>query len=389
LLGNALVWVDVQGAPAEDAAALAELLDHVQALVIVTGVDTLPLRRPQRRIDRARLDAPGRLAAWRRALGGDDSTGMLGPLAEQFALDADDIVRIAAADPGGKGHAERLWDAARAASRRGFDGLAQRIEARAGWNDLVLPDDQKRTLQTLVAQVRQRSRVYGDWGFAAKSARGLGIAALFSGGSGTGKTLAAEVLANELRLDLFRIDVASVVSKYIGETEKNLARVFDAAEAGGAILLFDEADALFGKRSEVRDSHDRYANIEVTYLLQRIEAYRGLSILTTNMKQAIDAAFLRRLRFVVAFPFPDAAARAEIWDRVFPPQTPRRVDRDKLARLSLSGGHIRNVALCAAFLAAEQGRDAIVTMAHLRRAAEAEFVKIEKPLPAAELRDWT
>ena len=170
--------------------------------------------------------------------------------------------------------------------------------------------------------MRHRAKVYDEWGFAEQSNRGLGLSALFSGPSGTGKTLAAEILANELRLDLFRIDLSAVVSKYIGETEKNLRRVFDAAEEGGAVLLFDEADALFGKRSEVKDSHDRYANVEVSYLLQRMEAYRGLAILTTNMKEALDPAFLRRLRFVVQFPFPDQAHRAEIWRRIFPAKTP-------------------------------------------------------------------
>ncbi|MFO0889867.1 MAG: ATP-binding protein [Isosphaeraceae bacterium] len=153
---------------------------------------------------------------------------------------------------------------------------------------------------------------------------GLGIAALFAGASGTGKTMAAEVIANDLRLDLYRIDLSQVVSKYIGETEKNLRKVFEAAEEGGAILLFDEADALFGKRSEVKDSHDRYANIEVSYLLQRMECYRGLAVLTTNKKEDLDTAFLRRIRFVVRFPFPDAAGRAEIWRRIFPAETPRR-----------------------------------------------------------------
>src|SRR5262249_50635455 len=156
----------------------------------------------------------------------------------------------------------------------------------------------------------------------AKGARGLGISALFAGASGTGKTMAAEVLANELRLDLYRIDLSQIVSKYIGETEKNLRRVFDAAEEGGAILLFDEADALFGKRSEVKDSHDRYANIEVSYLLQRMEAYRGLAILTTNMKNALDMAFMRRIRFIVQFPFPDMIQRVEIWQHIFPSSTP-------------------------------------------------------------------
>ena len=180
--------------------------------------------------------------------------------------------------------------------------------------------------------------------------------------------MAAEILANELRLDLFRIDLSAVVSKYIGETEKNLRRVFDAAEEGGAILLFDEADALFGKRSEVKDSHDRYANIEISYLLQRMEAYRGLAILTTNMKEALDPAFLRRLRFVVQFPFPDQAQRAEIWRRIFPAKTPTDwLDLTRLSRLSISGGNIRNIALNAAFAAADA--DEPVRMTHLLRAA--------------------
>src|SRR5256885_3026585 len=174
----------------------------------------------------------------------------------------------------------------------------------------------------MAIHVRHRTTVYETWGFAAKSSRGLGISALFAGPSGTGKTLAAEIMANELRLDLYRIDLSQIVSKYIGETEKNLRRVFDAAETAGAVLLFDEADALFGKRSEVKDSHDRYANIEVSYLLQRMEAYRGLAVLTTNLKGAVDNAFMRRLRFIVQFPFPDALHRAEIWKRIFPRQTP-------------------------------------------------------------------
>jgi SpoVK/Ycf46/Vps4 family AAA+-type ATPase len=195
------------------------------------------------------------------------------------------------------------------------------------------------------------------------------------------------VLANELGLDLYRIDLSQVVSKYIGETEKNLRRVFDAAESGGAILLFDEADALFGKRTEVRDSHDRYANIEVSYLLQRMEAYRGLAVLTTNMKEAIDSAFLRRLRFVITFPFPDAAQRAEIWRRVFPSETPTDGLRWKdLARLSLAGGSIRSIALNGAFLAADAGEP--VTMRHLAQAARSEYLKLEKPLIEAEIGAW-
>ena len=265
--------------------------------------------------------------------------------------------------------------------------LARRIEPAAGWDDLVLPEKEKQHLREVAVHVRQRATVYADWGFATKSSRGLGISALFTGSSGTGKTMAAEVLANELRLDLYRIDLSSVVSKYIGETEKNLRRVFEAAEGGGAILLFDEADALFGKRSEVKDSHDRYANIEVSYLLQRMEAYRGLAILTTNMKSALDTAFLRRIRFVVQFPSPDVAQRAEIWRRVFPPETPTEVlDPNRLAPLNITGGSIRNIALNAAFLAADAEEP--VSMEHLLRSTRSEYAKLEKPLTDAELGGW-
>ncbi|NEQ22779.1 MAG: ATP-binding protein, partial [Microcoleus sp. SIO2G3] len=250
-----------------------------------------------------------------------------------------------------------------------------------------LPDLQQQTLREIVAQVRQRSIVYDTWGAAARNSIGLGISALFAGASGTGKTLAAEVLAQTLQLDLYRIDLSQVVSKYIGETEKNLRRVFDAAEAGGAILLFDEADALFGKRSEVRDSHDRYANIEVSYLLQRMEAYRGLAILTTNLRSAIDPAFLRRIRFVVQFPFPDTPQRIEIWRRMFPPNLPTQgLDLNRLAQLSVPGGNIRTIALNAAFLAADAGEP--LRMKHLLRAAQSEYVKLEKTLTETEVGGW-
>ncbi len=283
--------------------------------------------------------------------------------------------------------AAALWDACRMQARPRLEGLAQRIEPSAAWDDLVLPETQKELLRQVALHVRQRSKVYQTWGFASKGSRGLGISALFAGPSGTGKTMAGEVLANELRLDLYRIDLSQVVSKYIGETEKNLRRVFDAAEGGAAILLFDEADALFGKRSEVKDSHDRYANIEVGYLLQRMEAYRGLAILTTNRKEALDFAFLRRIRFVIEFPFPEAAQRAEIWRRVFPRQTPTQGLRiDRLARLSAAGGNIYNIAMGAAFLAADAGEP--VRMSHVLAAARSEFTKIERPLTDAETAGW-
>ncbi|NJO59778.1 MAG: ATP-binding protein [Richelia sp. RM2_1_2] len=280
-----------------------------------------------------------------------------------------------------------LWDACRVQARPRLDELAQRIEPAAHWEDLILPQAQKQILIDVATHVRQRGKVYETWGFGGKSARGLGISALFAGASGTGKTLAAEVLANTLRLDLYRIDLSSVVSKYIGETEKNLRQVFDAAEQGGVILLFDEADALFGKRSEVKDARDRYANIEVSYLLQRMECYPGLAILTTNLKSSIDTAFMRRIRFVVQFPFPNAVQRAEIWRQIFPSDTPTQgLDAIQLAQLSVAGGNIRNIALNAAFLAADA--EEAVQMKHLLRAAQSEYAKLEKPLTEAEVGGW-
>jgi hypothetical protein len=280
-----------------------------------------------------------------------------------------------------------LWEACCSESRSRLEDLAQRIEPAAGWSDLILPEPQTQVLRNIAVHVRNRSKVYETWGFARKSSQGAGISALFAGSSGTGKTMAAEVLAGDLNLDLYRIDLSAVVSKYIGETEKNLRRVFDAAEEGGSILLFDEADALFGRRSEVKDSHDRYANIEVSYLLQRMEAYRGLAILTTNMKNALDPAFLRRIRFVVSFPFPDVDQRVEIWKRIFPRDTPTEgLDFCKLAMLNIAGGNIRNIALGAAFLAANAGEP--VRMGHVLRAAQAEYAKLEKPLTGAEVGGW-
>jgi SpoVK/Ycf46/Vps4 family AAA+-type ATPase len=281
---------------------------------------------------------------------------------------------------------KRLWNACRAQARMRLDDLARRIEPAADWDDLVVPEPEKRLLHDIAVQVARRATVYTAWGFAHRTNRGLGISALFVGPSGTGKTMASEVLAQTLRLDLYHIDLAGIVSKYIGETEKNLRRVFDAAEDSGAILFFDEADALFGKRSEVKDSHDRYANIEVSYLLQRMEAYRGLAVLATNNKSAVDTAFLRRIRFVVNFPFPDARQRAEIWRRVFPASTPTDgLDVARLARLNVAGGNIRNIALNAAFHAADAGEP--VRMAHILRAARAEFAKLDKPLTEIGIRD--
>jgi SpoVK/Ycf46/Vps4 family AAA+-type ATPase len=280
---------------------------------------------------------------------------------------------------------DRLWDACLAETRPHLDTLAQRLTPKASWDDIVLPPAEAALLRQIGDQVGQRSTVYQSWGFGQKMSRGLGISALFAGPSGTGKTMAAEVLANHLRLNLYRIDLSAVVSKYIGETEKNLRRLFDAAEDGGAILFFDEADALFGKRSEVKDSHDRYANIEINYLLQRMESYGGLAVLATNMKSALDPAFMRRLRFIVNFEFPSAAERKTIWQKVFPSETPTsELDFDRLARLNATGADITNIALNAAFIAASARTP--VTMSLILEAARIEFRKLERPINEADFR---
>jgi ATPase family associated with various cellular activities (AAA) len=310
-------------------------------------------------------------------------------LSSQFNLGTSEIQRIArTATEVGSGPSElleRAWDASRATTRARLEALAARIEARATWAQLVLPDAELSLLHRVTDQVRARATVYQDWGFARTMNRGLGINALFAGESGTGKTMAAEVIANELRLDLYRIDLSSVVSKYIGETEKNLKRIFDAAEDGGMILFFDEADALFGKRSEVKDSHDRYANIEINYLLQRIESYRGLAILATNMKTSLDPAFSRRLRFIVQFPFPGLGERRRLWEQVFPADTPKdALELDRLARFDLTGASIHNAALCAAFLAAHEGSR--VTMNHVLEGIRTEYRKLERPVNDADFQ---
>lgn len=327
--------------------------------------------------------------AWDSLLGAQQN-GTAARLAGQFNLNLTTIHQIASttlSSPavGQQSIPQQLWEACVVDTRPRLELLAQRIEPKATWDDIVLPEPELKLLHELAAQVANRTRVYSDWGFAAKRARGLSINALFAGESGTGKTMAAEVLANDLRLSLFRIDLSAVVSKYIGETEKNLRRLFDAAEDGGAILFFDEADALFGKRSDVKDSHDRYANIEINYLLQRIEAYRGLAILATNRKSALDQAFMRRIRFVVEFRAHGIQERKAIWERVFPRETDTaELDYDRLAQLNLNGGNINNVAMNAAFLAAGAGSS--VTMPLIFDAARAEFRKLERPIYEADFQ---
>jgi hypothetical protein len=282
----------------------------------------------------------------------------------------------------------RAWEACRRAARPRMDDLAKRVVSTAEWRDLILPKSQKAVLESIIAQVRNRAKVYEDWGFGPRlQNKGLGVSALFSGPSGVGKSMAGELIGTALDLDVYRVDLSALVSKWVGETEKNLRRVFDAAEDGGVILQFDEADALFGRRSEVKDSHDRHANIEVSYLLQRLEAYSGLCILTTNMRDNIDEAFLRRLRFVIEFRFPSREDRQKIWQRIFPEDVPRdTLDYEKLAQLNITGGSIRNIALSASFLAADRGGS--VSMADILHTAHLEYDKVGRSMTDAERAGW-
>jgi vesicle-fusing ATPase len=372
-------------------AAVSSFLDALEAPVVAVVGERVP--RTPGRVSLHRevgLPEPNEARAlWAAALGEPRARALARPVeevAQHFRLGAaavDAVARELAAT-GGDDPAGTLRRLCRERARVGLEGLAHRIDGIATWDDLVLPDGHMELLHEIVRHVRHRTQVYERWDFGARTARGLGVTALFAGESGTGKTLAAEVLAGELGLDLYRIDLAATVSKYIGETEKNLRRLFEAAEASGAVLLFDEADALFGKRGEVKDGHDRYANLEVAYLLQRMESYRGLAILTTNLRSNVDRAFTRRLRFVVQFPFPEPEQRAEIWRRTFPAAAPLDgVEPERIARLAVSGSSIRSIALSAAVAAAEEG--AAIGPVHLLHAARVEYAKADRTLTDAEL----
>lgn len=396
ILLPAALLVDVGELDRDQRAATEAFLAGAAVPMVVSSEDPLRTERPHgTRVAVPRLDDEEQVDLWARAFHpvADLDDGELRSLVAQFQLPPH-VVRSAAATVRRRlpyeddlDAAQLAWRAGLEEARVGMDQLGRRIEPEAGWDDLVLHERQVSVLREIVAHVRQRGTVHQEWGFAGTLRRGLGVTAMFAGGSGTGKTLAAEVMAKELGLDLFIVDLSQVVSKYIGETEKNLRRVFDAAERGGALLLFDEADALFGKRSEVKDSHDRYANLEVSYLLMRMEAYRGLAILTTNMKKALDTAFMRRIRFVVDFPFPAEHERAEIWRRVLPSQAPvKDIDANLLAQLTVAGGSIRNIALSGAFLAAEEGDR--LQMRHMLAAARTEYVKLERSLTPTEVRGW-
>ncbi|MDA8219093.1 MAG: AAA family ATPase [Dehalococcoidales bacterium] len=345
-------------------------------------------------------DTDGRCELWRAVLAPDElpAEDDLKGLAAKFRFGARQVANAHASarnralwrDPAQpRVDLDDLYAACRAQSSRRVGAVAQKVRIVHDWDDLVLPEDQLATLREICDQARYRDVVYETWGFGQKQSLGRGLIVLFAGPSGTGKTLAAEILAGELGLDLYKIDLATVVSKYIGETEKNLDRVFREAENCNAVLFFDEADALFGKRSEVRDSHDRYANIEIAYLLQKMEEYDGTAILATNLRQNLDDAFVRRMHFVIEFPFPEEDHRFRIWRRAFPALTPLGADADLkfLARqFKVPGGNIRNIALAASFLAAAEGRP--VHMEHLIWATKREFQKMGKLIVATDFKQY-
>jgi len=389
LLRPFALHLDAHDLPAATEQILRRLVRRAGGLTFVDLRDGLSGLEIDARVDIAKPSAAEQRAEWLAQFDElPENAAIAARLSSHFDVNFADIRAIVSevhVGDAGVPLGERLWRASVTRARPSLAQLAQRVEVKPSCRDIVLPDSEMALLDQIAAQVRGRAIVYDDWGFRERMNRGLGVSALFAGDSGTGKTMAAETLADRLDLDLYRIDLSAVVSKYIGETEKNLRDVFDAAEAGGAILFFDEADALFGKRSDVKDSHDRYANIEIDYLLQRMEAFAGLAVLATNMKSALDPAFVRRLRFIVNFPYPGPAERRRIWERAFPPGAPlRAVDFDRLAQLDLTGGNIHGIAINAAFMAAAAGTP--VTMDLLLDACRIELRKLDRPVNEGDFR---
>jgi len=404
LRGAALLWRGAEAvlrdeeAP-ERRAALLRALDSAPGpgFLLLDGAweaAGLLRRAGYLRVELPELSYGEREQLWRRRLGPlAPGEAELQALASTFRLSGGQIRDAAAMahsmarwDEGADGGAmPDLYAACRAQSSGRLDALAHKIRVTYGWGDIVLPADQLAQLREICVQVRHRRTVLERWGFDRRLAMGKGVNVLFAGASGTGKTMAAEIIASDLGLELYKIDLASMVSKYIGETEKNLDRVFTAAREANAILFFDEADAIFGKRSEVKDAHDRYANIEVGYLLQKMEEYDGVVILATNLRKNLDDAFVRRLHVTVDFPFPEEEDRLKIWRKVFPAEAPLapEVDLTFLARqFKLAGGTIRNAALLAAYLAADAG--APIGMAQIAHAVRREYQKIGRLATAAE-----
>jgi ATP-dependent 26S proteasome regulatory subunit len=376
-LNDACLWVVDSGGLSEKVDCAPVFATDVPVMFSSRRPPVPALRGAARRIELLLPDAGRRAGEWRGALAArgfaSDET-LVRQLANRFRVTPAQIQ--AAARLALDGSRMELFAAARAQCVHRLGEVAQRIVPCATWADLVLPEDALQQLRELCDRVDTNERVFDEWGFAARQTRGRGVSALFGGPSGTGKTMAAEVVANALGLELYRVDLARVVSKYIGETEKNLERVFAAAADANAIIFFDEADALFGKRSEVKDAHDRHANIEVAYLLQRMEDHDGVAILATNLADHIDRAFTRRLSFFVQFPFPDVEYRRRLWRRAWPDRVPTEgIDCDALAQqFRITGGSIRNVALAASFLAARDS--GVVRMSHVMHALRREHQKL-------------
>lgn len=352
-------------------AILLERLDEFEGPVFLSGEETLSARLGAQldnhdyatvAFERPSFDL--RRSLWDQIDLPVDSSG----LASKFEFtpgQIEDAATTARALATGEPTADDVFEACRTQSRERIGELARQVEPIHGWKDIVLPEEQTRQLGEVAAHVEHRGTVYSEWGFEERFSLGTGVNVLFAGPSGTGKTMAAEVIAGDAGLDLYKVDLASVVSKYIGETESNIGRVFDEVEASNAILFFDEADALFGERSEVSDSHDRYANIEVDYLLERMEEHDGVVLLATNLAENMDDAFQRRINLTIEFPIPDRSARERIWRGVFPAETPvGNLDWEFLAEFELTGGSIKNAALTAAFLAADEDGTETVEMRH-------------------------
>ena len=386
-------FVDLESGKTEETQSLIRDFERSARPLIVASRDRIRCEREMVSVQVARPDSMAQIQIWQEVLG-DSGPELREPvkcIAEQFDFGPRGIARASALAQNLAGlrsgantvSSDDLWEACRQQLSAQMDQLAQKITPCYEWDDIVVPADVLAQLKEIAAQVAHRHVVYQEWGFGRKLSRGRGMSVLFAGPSGVGKTMAAEVMARHLKLDLYRIDLAQVVSKYIGQTEKNLRDVFDAAERSGALLFFDEADALFGKRSEVKDSHDRYANIEINYLLQRMEDYRGLAILATNMKSFLDSAFTRRLRFIIDFPFPGFSQRMEIWRKAFPSSAAvAELDLHALSRLEITGGNIRNIAVNSAFLAASEGVP--IAMEQVMRAARREYKKIDRMIMESE-----
>jgi hypothetical protein len=401
LLNNSLIYVaGWHHAPDEQQEIQQKIWRDLQKLNRASFLSSQDLWEPtnndrMRAMLRLPFDLPdfyARRALWREGLknaGVSAESVEIDEIADKFRFSSEQISRAiytaldwATTDQRAVTTAD-LYRGAQAHASLKLDQLAKRIVPRYTWDDLILPPDQIAQIEELIARARHAAKVHHDWGFGERGMPIRRVSALFAGESGTGKTLAAEVIAGELGLVMYKIDLSAVVSKYIGETEKNLKTIFDEAQSGNAILFFDEADALLGKRSEVKDAHDRYANIEVAYLLQQIEAYDGVAIMATNLRQNVDEAFTRRLDFVVDFPFPDEEYRYHIWRVHFPQRAPLARDvnlHDVAARYRLAGGNIRNAALASAYLAAADGDE--ITMNHIRRAVRREHQKMGRLLDA-------